>query len=80
MRIDEINTRLSAIQGEIDNASGEALTALEQEVTDLTAERQQIQNEAQTRQQLRANIAAGNVTGKIIENQEENTMENRTYN
>lgn len=80
MRIDEINTRLSAIQGEIDNASGEALTALEQEVENLTAERQQIQNEAQTRAQLRANIAAGNVTGKIIENQEENTMENRTYN
>ena len=79
MRIDDINTRLAAIQGEIDSASGEALTALEQEVEQLTAERQQIQNEAQTRQQLRANIAAGLVTGEIIENQEENTMENRTY-
>lgn len=79
MRIDEINTRLAAIQGEIDSASGEALAALEQEVEQLTAERQQIQNEAQTRQQLRANIAAGIVTGEIIENQEENNMENRTY-
>lgn len=79
MRIDEINTRLAAIQGEIDSASGEALAALEQEVEALTAERQQIQNEVQTRQQLRANIAAGLVTGEIIETQEENTMENRTY-
>jgi HK97 family phage major capsid protein len=79
MRIDEINTRLAAIHGEIDNASGDALTALEQEVKQLTAERQQIQNEVQTRQQLRANIAAGLVTGTIIENQEENNMENRTF-
>ena len=79
MRIDEINTRLAAIQGEIDGATGDALTALEQEVEQLTAERQQIQNEAQTRQQLRANIAAGITTGTIIEKQEENNMENRTY-
>jgi HK97 family phage major capsid protein len=79
MRIDEINTRLAAIQGEIDSASGEQLTALEQEVEQLTAERQQIQNEAQTRQQLRANIAAGLVTGEIIENQEDTDMENRTF-
>lgn len=79
MRIDEINTRLAAIQGEIDSASGEQLTALEQEVEQLTAERQQIQNEVQTRQQLRANIAAGLVPGEIIENQEENEMENRTF-
>lgn len=80
MRIDEINTRLAAIQSEIDSASGEALTALEQEVENLTAERQQIQNEAQTRQQLRANIAAGLVPGETIEIQEEpDNMENRTF-
>ena len=79
MRIDEINTRLSAIQGEIDNATGDALVALEQEVEQLTAERQQIQNEVQTRQQLRANIAAGIVTGTIIENKENDKMENRTF-
>lgn len=80
MRIDEINTRLAAIQNEIDAAEGETLTALEQEVEQLTAERQQIQNEAQTRQQLRANIAAGLVTGEPIENiQEDNNMENRTF-
>lgn len=79
MRIDEINTRLSAIQAELDGATGDALTALEQEVERLTAERQQIQNEVQTRQQLRANIAAGIVPGTVIERQEENPMENRTY-
>ena len=79
MRIDEINTRLAAIQGELDTASGEALTALETEVASLTAERQQILDEVQTRQQLRANIAAGIVAGEPIENQEEPTMENRTF-
>ena len=79
MRIDEINTRLAAINGEIDSASGDALAALEQEVEQLTAERQRIQAEVQTRQQLRANIAAGIVTGETIENQEENNMENRTF-
>ena len=56
MRIDEINTRLSAIASEIDTAAGETLAALEQEVAALTAERQQILDEAQTRQQLRANM------------------------
>ena len=81
MRIDEINTRLAAIQAEIDNATGEQLTALETETTNLVAERQQIMDEVQTRQQLRQNIAAGLITGKIIEKkEEENPMENtRTF-
>ena len=77
MRLDEINTRLAAIDAEIDGATGEALTALEKEVADLTEERKQIMDEVQTRQQLRQNIAAGSVTGNIIEKfKEENTMEN----
>ena len=80
MRIDEINTRLSAIQGEIDNATGDVLTALEEEVTELTAERQQIKDEAQTRAQLRANIAAGIEPETVIEKQEEPKMENRNFN
>ena len=80
MRIDEINTRLAAIQNEIDGATGDALTALEQEVESLQAERQQILDEAQRRQQMRDNIAAGNITGTIIEpNKEDNKMENRTF-
>jgi HK97 family phage major capsid protein len=79
MRIDEINTRLAAIDAEIDTATGDALAAFEQEVAQLTAERQQIKNEVQTRQQLRANIAAGLETGEIIEEQEKPEMENRTF-
>ena len=80
MRIDEINTRLAAIQGEIDNATGEVLSALEAEVEALTNERTQIMNEIQTRQQMRANIAAGIITGNIIEPiEEDNKMENRTF-
>lgn len=79
MRIDEINTRLAAINGELDTATGEALAALETEVENLTAERQAILDEAQTRQQLRNNIATGIVTGEPIENQEDNNMENRNY-
>ena len=80
MRIDEINTRLAAIAAEVETASGEALAALETEVETLTAERQRLLDEVQTRQQLRANIAAGVVTGTTIETHEEETnMENRTY-
>ena len=80
MRIEEINTRLAAIAQEVETATGEALTALETEVAELTAERQQILDEAQTRQQLRSNIAEGIVSGEVIEtNEEENTMENRTF-
>ena len=81
MRIDEINTRLAAIQSELETATGDQLTALEQEVTDLLAERQQIQNEVQTRQQLRSSVAAG-LVGTTIEthNEEENDMPNtRTF-
>lgn len=80
MRIDEINTRLAAIADEIDNAAGDALTALETEVRDLTEERKQILGEVQKRQQLRNDIAAGKIAGKIIEKKEEDKkMENRTF-
>ncbi len=80
MRIDEINARLTEIRGLIDTATGEELTALEQEVVDLTAERQQILGEAQTRQQMRERIANGIETSTTIENfEEETTMENRTF-
>lgn len=81
MRLEEINTRLAAIASEIESASGEALTALENEVTTLTAERQQILNEIQTRQQLRGQIAAGNIGAPITNenNQEERNVNNRTF-
>ena len=67
MRLDEINARLAAIQQEAETASGDALTALENEADALNAERQQILNEMQARQRLRSNIAAGIVTGRTIE-------------
>lgn len=80
MRIDEINTRLAAIADEIDNATGDALTALENEVKNLTEERKQILGEVQKRQQLRNDIAAGKITGPVIEKKEEDKkMENRTF-
>ena len=81
MRIEEIEARLAAIEGEIDAASGEVLSALETEVAELTAERQQIMDEVQTRQQLRTDIAAGKVSGTIIEErtEEETKMEERTF-
>lgn len=80
MRIDEINVRLAAIQSELETAEGEALAALEQETDDLIAERQQIQNEVQTRQQLRGKVAAG-LVGTVTEThtEEETNMENRTF-
>ena len=80
MTIEQINTRLAAIQSELETAEGDALTALEQEVENLTAQRTRIANEVQTRQQLRASIAAGLTTGTVIERHEEDTnMENRTF-
>ena len=81
MRIDEINTRLAEIRSmNMDEIAGDALTALEKEVEDLKAERQQILDDVQKRQQLRENIAAGTVTGEPIEEpKEENNMENRTF-
>ena len=78
-RLNDIQTRLAAIEAEIEAATGEALTALESEVAELTAERKQLMGEIETRQQLRQNIAEGLVPATIIEKQEETTMENRTF-
>lgn len=80
MTIDEINTRLSAIKDEIDSATGDALTTLEDEVATLTAERTRLEDEIQTRQKLRADIAAGVKSGKIIEKTKEEKPVERTYN
>ena len=79
MRIDEINTRLAQIQTELETADGDQLTALETETANLLAERQQIQNEAQTRQQLRDNVAAG-LVGTVIEHHEEDNIMPNTNN
>lgn len=77
--IEQINTRMAEIQNELETATGDQLTALEQEVATLTAERDQIRAEAQTRQQLRANVAAGLVGTTTEHHEEENHMENRTF-
>ena len=58
-RIAEIQARLAAINTELDNATGDDLTALETEARNLTEELQTIQGEAQRKQQLRSQIAAG---------------------
>ncbi len=78
-RIKEIEERMAAIQGEIDGATGDELTALENEVSDLTEERSKLLAEVETRQQLRSKVAAGIVTGKTIEPEikEERKMENK---
>lgn len=80
MRLDEINARLAAIQNELGTASGEALTALEAEANALMNERAQIMQEIQTRQQLRASIAAGLIPGTPLEPQQDpNPEEKRTF-
>ena len=78
-RIKEIEERLAAIQGEIDAATGDTLTDLENEVSGLTEERTKLLAEVETRQQLRSKVAAGIVTGKTIEPEikEERKMENK---
>jgi HK97 family phage major capsid protein len=79
MRIDEINTRLAAIQSELETATPEQVTALEQETDDLIAERQKLLDEVQTRKNLRAKVAAGLAGTTIEHHEEENHMENRTF-
>ena len=58
-RITEIQARLAAINAEIDNAEGEALTALETESRSLLEELNGLQQTTQARQQLRQQIAQG---------------------
>ena len=57
--ISEIQARLAEINNEIDAATGDALTALETESRSLLEELTNLQNEAQSRQQLRQQIASG---------------------
>ena len=58
-RIDEIQARLAAINAEIDNAEGDALTALETESRSLLEEMEGIKKTVEARQELRSKIAAG---------------------
>lgn len=58
-RINEIQARLAEIAALIDTATGDALTALETESRSLLEELNGLRQVAQTRQQLRDQIAAG---------------------
>lgn len=58
-RIAEIQARLAAINTELDAATGDALTALETESRSLLEELNTLQQAAQSRQELRKQIAAG---------------------
>lgn len=68
-RLEQIQARLAEINAALDAATGEALTALETEAQNLIAERTRIEQEIQARQQLRSSIAAGLVSGQVIEGQ-----------
>ena len=78
-RIAEIQARLAAIDKELDAATGDAFTALETEVRNLTNELNGLREEAKRKQEMRSNIAAG-ITGTITEtHKEEKKMEERTF-
>lgn len=58
-RIAEIQARLAEINAALDTATGDALTALEEESRGLLEEMNRLKDEAEARQQLRSKIAAG---------------------
>ena len=63
-RIAEIQERLAAISTALETATGDDLTALENESRTLLTELEGIRNEAEKRQELRSRIAAGAGTQK----------------
>ena len=65
-RIKEIQARLAEINTALDTATGETLTALEEESRGLLEEMNSLQREAQSRQELRSKIAAGAGTASAI--------------
>ena len=66
MTIEQIQARLAEINTALDTATGEELTALEEESRGLLEQLNNMQAEAQARQALRASIAAG--AGAVIPN------------
>lgn len=66
MTIAEIEARMAAISQEVESATGDALTALENEYNTLTEERTRLMNEAQARQALRDRISSG-LVGSVVE-------------
>lgn len=75
-RLHEIEERLKAIALELDKATGETLTALENEVSELTEERNRLNAENQKKQELRDKVASGQIGTKAKgANPEENKKE-----
>ena len=66
-RISEIQARLAAINTELDQATGDALTSLETEARGLLDELTRLEAESRSRQQLRQRIADGSVSAQVIE-------------
>nr|DAE34908.1 MAG TPA: major capsid protein [Caudoviricetes sp.] len=79
-RLKEIAARMAAINTELDTASGEALTALENEVNTLTEERTGLLAELERRKQLRQKVASGVVGTPMQPQNQEPTEAERTAN
>lgn len=76
-RIEEIEARLSAISGELDNDSAD-IDALEKEVRDLKAEKKQLEEAAEKRNRLKGEVASGK-TGEVIRRFSPEQTETRSY-
>lgn len=74
-RLTEIAERMSAINTELDTATGEALAALETEVTNLSQERSGLMVELEKRKKLRQQVAAGVVGVQANDNGHEEPTE-----
>lgn len=76
-RIEEIEARLSAIAGELEN-DGADIDALETEVRSLKAEKEQMMQAAEKRNKLKAEVAAGAV-GSVVRRFAPDKPEERAY-
>ena len=76
-RIEEIEARLSAISGELDNDNAD-IDALEKEVRDLKAEKKQLEEAAEKCNRLKGEVASGK-TGEVIRRFSPEQTETRSY-
>lgn len=76
-RLEEIEARLSAIATEMDN-DGSDIDALTEEVRKLKAEKKQLEEDAEKRSRLKAEVASG-VTGEVMKRFSPEGGEERSY-
>lgn len=76
-RIEEIEARLSAISGELDNDSAD-IDALEKEVRDLKAEKKRLEEAAEKRNRLKGEVASGKI-GEVTRRFSPEQTETRSY-